>query len=413
MGRPHGGNAAIESRLRAAQGLSAFDSHALAGFIDAEGSFAIAPNSRGTTWRCCMTLALRLDDADVLSDLCRSTGLGQISLKRARRGSRPQAGWTITSKRECMELTRLLKQFPLRARKRRDFEIWSEAVERWAASPYDARHDRGLHGEMARAAERLRDVRPYVTSPPRASDGSAADVLAYFGGFFSGEGCFGLGGLVPRAVIKVRRDDQPILELFAEHFGLGLVREQRAYENPNPSATWMICATDELAPAVRLFEAAELRGRKRREFEVWREAAHERAFAKIGGRRWDRSRVRTVAERLTALRVYRRPPDVLAASAAPDPRDEPRSAYLQVLLSFAAEVPEGMLTATAYAQARERHPRMADSQHDRFGVRGLGAGARGGGAWGAGDGSRSFTRSAGVRTCAPPRARRRRRPRRR
>ena len=135
MGRPQGGNAAIESRLRAAQGLSAFDSHALAGFIDAEGSFVIAPNNRGTTWRCCMTLALRLDDADVLSDLCRSTGLGQISLKRARRGSRPQAGWTITSKRECMELTRLLKQFPLRARKRRDFEIWSEAVERWAASP--------------------------------------------------------------------------------------------------------------------------------------------------------------------------------------------------------------------------------------------------------------------------------------
>src|SRR5215217_4946758 len=81
---------------------------------------------------------------------------------------------------------------------------------------------------------------------------------------------------------------------------------------PSSRFDGMICATDELAPAVRLFEAAELRGRKRREFEVWREAAHERAFAKIGGRRWDRSRVRTVAERLTALRVYRRPPDVLA-----------------------------------------------------------------------------------------------------
>lgn len=356
MARTPGGNAAIESRSRAAQGLSAFDSHALAGFIDAEGSFGIAPNNRGTTWRCHMTLALRLDDADVLRDLCRSTGLGRILLTRAQRGSRPQARWSITSKRECMQLTRVLRRFPLRARKRRDFEIWSEAVDRWAASPYDARRDRDLHAEMTRADEHLRRARHYVKSPPRAFDGPAADILAYFGGFFSGEGCFGLSGLAPRAVIKVRRDDRSILELFAEHFGLGAVTEQRAYENPNPSATWLICATDELAPAVRLFEAAELRGRKRREFEVWREAAHERAFAKVGGRRWDRSRVKAVAERLTALRVYRPPRDARGATSASDPRCEARSAYLQVLQALAVEAREGNLTATTYARARERHP---------------------------------------------------------
>jgi hypothetical protein len=80
-----------------------------------------------------MTLALRLDDADVLRDLCRSTGLGRITLTRAQRGSRPQALWSITSKRECMQLTRVLRRFPRQARKRRDFEIWSEAVDRWAA----------------------------------------------------------------------------------------------------------------------------------------------------------------------------------------------------------------------------------------------------------------------------------------
>jgi hypothetical protein len=356
MGRAAGGNAAIEERLRAAQGLSVSDGHALAGFLDAEGTFTIGTNNGGTTWACSVTVAVRLDDGDVLADLCRSSGLGHVHTKPARRGSRPQATWRIGSKRECRELARLLDRFPLRARKRRDCEIWSEAVEQWAASLYDGRRDNGLHAEMARAAERLRHVRRYVNSPPPAFDGPAPDVLAYFGGFFSGEGCFGLNGLRPRAVIKVRRDDRSILELFAEHFGLGVVREQRAYGNPNPSATWMICATDELAPAVRLFEAAELRGRKRREFEVWREAAHECAFAKVAGRRWDRSRVRTVAERLTALRVYRPPPDVVAASPAPDPSDEPRSAYLQVLQSFAAEVPEAMLTATAYAQVRERHP---------------------------------------------------------
>ena len=39
-----------------------------------------------------------------------------------------------------------------------------------------------------------------------------------------------------------------------------------------------------------------------------------------------------------------------------DARGEARSAYLQVLHAFAAEAPEGKLTATTYARARERHP---------------------------------------------------------
>jgi hypothetical protein len=110
-------------------------------------------------------------------------------------------------------------------------------------------------------------------------------------------------------------DPSPILELFARRFGLGKVGEQPAYENPNPSATWRICATADFLPAVELFEAAELRGRKRREFEVWREAALERAFARIGGRRWERGRVAAVATRLKELRVYRAPRDAPEATS--------------------------------------------------------------------------------------------------
>jgi LAGLIDADG endonuclease len=147
MGRAVGGNVAIETRLRAAQGLSAFDAHAFAGFLDAEGSFVVRRNNRGRNWACAMTVAVRLDDGDVLHDLCRSTGLGHVSKTAARRGSRPQACWTIASKRECAELARLLTRFPLRARKRRDFEIWSAAVERWAEAPYDTRSDPSFHAE--------------------------------------------------------------------------------------------------------------------------------------------------------------------------------------------------------------------------------------------------------------------------
>lgn len=274
-----------------------------------------------------------------------------------------RAAWFATSsvlddreQRECAELVRMLTRFPLRARKRRDFEIWAGAVERWAEAPYDTRRDPSFHADMAAAADRLRIVRRYVKSPPPALDGSTDDVLAYFGGYFSGEGCFNLSALAPRAVIRVRQDDRSILDLFADRFHLGVVREHRAYKNPNPFVTWLVCATDDFAPAVELFEAAELRGRKRREFEVWREAAHERAFARIGGRPWDRARVAAVARRLKALRAYRPPRDATTASNVAERQRETRGVYAAVLRAFATDEPAGTLTATAYARARKVHP---------------------------------------------------------
>jgi hypothetical protein len=353
MGRAAGGNTLIEQRIAAAEGLADADGHALAGFLDAEGCFQIRPNNRGRTWSCHMTVAVRDDDADLLTDLCRVTGLGRVSAKRAQGTSRPQACWNVASKRECAELARLLREFPLRARKRRDFEIWARAVDRWAAIPYDAKADGSFHAAMADDADALRDVRRYVKSPRPALDGPAADLLAHLGGFFSGEGCFGLSGLQPRAVVKLRRDDRGILELFAERFGIGTVRDHSPYGNPNPSVTWLICARDELAATVRLFEAAVLRGRKRREFEVWREAAEERVWARIARRPTDRARLGLAGDRLAALRTYRPPRE---SSVAPAPARDARQAYIDVLRAFADEVPDGRLTCTAYTLARASHP---------------------------------------------------------
>ncbi|MEN3278925.1 MAG: endonuclease [Solirubrobacteraceae bacterium] len=131
MGRAIGGNAVIEERLRAAQGLSAFESHALAGFLDAEATFTICPNNGGSTWACAMSVCVRLDDGDVLADLCRSSGLGHVCARRAQRGSRPQACWQVASKRECLELARLLKRFPVtgsRASRLRDLVAGSRTL---------------------------------------------------------------------------------------------------------------------------------------------------------------------------------------------------------------------------------------------------------------------------------------------
>ena len=286
---------------------------------------------------------------------------------------RSRVGWI----RRRRELTRILRDFPLRARKRRDFEIWARAVDRWVANPYDPGAGRAFHAQMARDAAALRDVRRYVKSPPPALDGSPEALLAYLGGFFSGEGCFGLSRLRPSAVVKLRRDDRAILELFVSRFGLGKVRDIPAYGGTNPCATWVIGATDELGPAVRLFEAAQLRGRKRREFEVWREAAEERVFARLAGRRWDRARVEHVAGRLTALRQYREPPDPIGPAGADASTRDARRAYIGVLRAFADELPDGKLHLHRVRAGTRPSRGVADAQHPRARVRELGAGARG------------------------------------
>src|SRR4051812_22766274 len=123
-----------------------------------------------------MKLAVRLDHADMDTDLCRVTGVGRVTTTPARRTSRPQACWNVASKRECAHITRILRDFPLRARQRRDFEIWAGAVDRWAASPYDTKAGRAFHTRMAHDAGALRDVRRYVKSPPPAMDGSTEDL---------------------------------------------------------------------------------------------------------------------------------------------------------------------------------------------------------------------------------------------
>ena len=52
MGRAVGGAAEKVRTLAAAQGVDDIDGHALAGFIEAEGSFSIAANNGGSgPWR--------------------------------------------------------------------------------------------------------------------------------------------------------------------------------------------------------------------------------------------------------------------------------------------------------------------------------------------------------------------------
>jgi hypothetical protein len=82
----------------------------LAGFIEAEASFGIRANNGGRSWICGMTLTQRADDAGMLVDIARVTGLGGLVRIPARRTSRPQVCWSVQSKFECRRLVQLLRR---------------------------------------------------------------------------------------------------------------------------------------------------------------------------------------------------------------------------------------------------------------------------------------------------------------
>src|SRR5271166_5696143 len=135
--------------------------HWLAGFIDGEGCFFAGTNNNGSP-SLSMTIALRIDDAAILHECQERTGLGKVYERRFPSLKHPQAKWVVFSKADCQQLTALLRRYPLRAKKARDFAIWAEIVDE---------HAKFLTGRGARVKNdwshfndlmvQLREVRAY------------------------------------------------------------------------------------------------------------------------------------------------------------------------------------------------------------------------------------------------------------
>ena len=343
MGARFGGRAVVAARIAETPELTEVDGHALAGLLDAEGSFAIRRQNGGRNWLCSMSMALRDDDAGLIVKLRALTGLGTIRRKPARATSKPQAVWSVTSGLECLRLAEILERFPLRGRKRLEVQEWIRGVRA---------HERGRSGEVAEYAERL--LRHRVYAEPSRHAYPAVDepgLLWYFGGFFTGEGSFVLSPSRARTVVKLRRDDRPLLRAFAELTGLGRVYDVPAYGHASPAATWTIFAQPQLPAAVELLAACRLRGRKYREFDVWRVGAEEFINARREGRRRNMHLIDAVAQCLRDVRAY------VPERFAPTGTDFERkpAAFVEVLRAWARS-DSGPLTSTAYAAARRTNP---------------------------------------------------------
>jgi hypothetical protein len=137
--------------------------HWLAGFTDGEGCFQIRVQRRHRVFNTHFSIALRVDDRPILDELQRRLGVGVV---RSYESVPPRAGraiWEVGTQAGCCRLIEIFDHYPLRAKKRRDYAIWREAVREWCS-------DNRSQSRLEELREQLRSGRAFDAdddfSPP-------------------------------------------------------------------------------------------------------------------------------------------------------------------------------------------------------------------------------------------------------
>lgn len=147
--------------------------HWFAGFVDGEGCFFVRRNvvrykgDSYVTYGCSLSIAVRDDDLEVLEWIRERLGIGTISRRHQgpTQGSRgnPSACFYVSAKAEVLQLVELFDRYPLRSKKRRDFEVWRRAVLEWHRERGAKTRGRDW-SHMAELHEELKAVRRYVAA---------------------------------------------------------------------------------------------------------------------------------------------------------------------------------------------------------------------------------------------------------
>lgn len=171
--------------------------HWLAGFIDGEGCFSIEhihrPSRTASCYACRFTLRLRNDDLPILENILLRTGCGKVVRYKDKAraqwwNSKPAAIWHVFSKEDCLRLVALLDEYPLRAKKARDYAVWREAVVAWQGARRTTIRGRNaaVWATLASCKERLQSGRLYL--PPGLPKELESDAVASADQLVLGEG---------------------------------------------------------------------------------------------------------------------------------------------------------------------------------------------------------------------------------
>lgn len=102
----------------------------LAGFVAGDGCFVIRPKTNSKQFQTGLQVQLRDDDLDILLEIQERLGMGVISRYQFKNSSqhKPTAGWSVFRIADTQKLVRIFERHPIRNKKRKDFEIWRDAV---------------------------------------------------------------------------------------------------------------------------------------------------------------------------------------------------------------------------------------------------------------------------------------------
>jgi LAGLIDADG endonuclease len=211
-------------------------------------------------------------------------------------------------KSDCQRLAELLDLTPLRGRKSADYALWRSAVRAWVGDDPTERRRAGDWADLAYVSSRLKEVKRFGAARPVAytdPPGMAPDWLPYMAGFVTAEGYFGIGSsegrVRPRMRINARADDAPLLEQLAQRTTVGRVYSYpRGNHEASPVANWTVFSATDLRTLVGLLDEFPPRGKKGREYRIWRQAVA--ALDLPRGR--VQARLRTLRSRLAAERAY-------------------------------------------------------------------------------------------------------------
>jgi hypothetical protein len=124
--------------------------------------------------------------------------------------------------------------------------------------------------------------------------------------------------------VNLRDDDLEILVAYRDKLGLGHLTPVPAHGRSRPQVHWAIASKLECQVLTEILDAHPLRGRKRREYEIWREATILWASQRRAAGPGVRARLAKLAEHIRAERIYRTP---RIDAPRPDMTDEYAPSY--------------------------------------------------------------------------------------
>jgi len=120
--------------------------HWISGFVDGEGSFTVGrrkEKSGPIRYTPRFAIAVRADDSDVILKIRAAFGgMGSFYAKNRldkydSPNANPQVVWQVDGKADLPKLVSHFMEFPLRAKKRRDFIVWAGAVREYTKAHPD------------------------------------------------------------------------------------------------------------------------------------------------------------------------------------------------------------------------------------------------------------------------------------